>query len=370
MSQQKAQDDDWVLLSKLKQLIISNAAAASASSQVDGRKESCGPVAGNSPASAGAVQKDEKPGKTDGVPEPVPTSPSSSPVQQSCSTDEPVPNQQLQPVVRTANPLLSLSSTAADAYVLRGRLAQSLRGIEGGFGLVKRKHHYQYGEFVCTSPANTGGGTAPNYGAIGLCKIPQGDTYASRLGNAVRIHSITQRIVHERAVVKQSAAVKTPLRQEIFLVDKIPVDLNKAPTLFEKGTDPPEGNLNGSPFNCLGIDPADAKNPAFSSVSVRNPIDAPLWDLFGHHTLNYDGHQGLTYLTTLSADSTGAGPPIAIRHERVHKMDLICVYEDTTTQFPMINNLWWYCWTDQPANSQSSEEYEVSFDIEFSDVNL
>jgi len=354
----KVDDVDWVLLAKLKQCVLDDAASKSSGVKVDGGEKGKGPVAGNGSASAGAVQKDQKPGETGGVHEPVPSSSPSSSVQQSLSTDQPVPNTKSD--VARQNPLFG-TATAGEAAVLRGRLAASLGG--SGPAILKRKHHY-----VSVDGTGCAFVNATSANAVALLKIGEGDGYNSRIGNAIRVHRITERHVDVRTIQKQSGAdLRVNIRHAMYLRDKVPLTIGTAPAIYEKGTDPPDGDSTrpSPPFNCLGKDLATSSG--FTNVAVRNPMNTELYDVFGHHVLNYSGWQGLTYLTTLASNGVGAAPPIAIRRERVHECNFVAIYADASIANPMINSLFYYCWIDDDAVSNATEEFTASFDIEFTD---
>lgn len=356
MSTTKTEDAEWVLLEKLRQL-IGSAPAKPASGKVDGGKESQGPVAGNASASAGAKQTV----KTDDVSklstDAEVASPSSSPTVLQPSTEN-----QLVPNNKWSNPLLSAATDAAAAAVLRFRLATSLGGSDG---LLKRKHHYVAASSACAIPSSTGAG------ALSMLDIAQGDTYSARLGNAIRVHHITVRVVHERTIAKQSTGdLLTPMRHSAILRDKVPLTVGTAPSMFETGTNPPEADTTRPipPFNNLGTN--IVSSPASTSVAVRNPMSEPLYDFIHYDWHNYTGADGLTYLVTLSSNGVGAPPPYTRKKIYSIPCDFIAVYPDTTTTPPMLNALWWYCWIDQAVQTGYTEEYEISFDVEFSDVNL
>lgn len=264
MSKDK-EDVDWVLLAKLKQLVL-GAPSQPTGSQVDGGKESQGPVDGTSSTAKGAQQKDEKPSKTDGVQQlqtdgDVP-SPSSSPNGKPSSTNEPVPDQQLQPSMASpTNIFASLSDE--QSFALRQRL------VGGGGPTLREKHYYSVGNVNLNPTAGVTNTFDP------LAGIIQGSGYSNIAGLSIRIKHCSLRVYAYLDPVQVNPA-KLPEDINVrygTVINKIPKTPGSAPSLFQADTLPPNVDTVFSGLGTAGM------LGGGTTLCVRSPVTAKLYDV-------------------------------------------------------------------------------------------
>jgi len=360
MSSQKKTDTDveWLLV-KLQET-ISNV-------KLDGGKESSGKMGGTI-GSTQVIQpqsgSSNKTSKDDGdvhktiLPSKVSSSSSSS----SLSTD-------VVPVPATAAAADFFSKlTPDDAALLRKRLLEDSSVVVSIPGLLKHKHLYVGYSGACASSDTTA--TNPVDLTVTLA---QGSGFNTRIGTAVRIHKITERIWHNRVVTGVMASGwKYPVRHEIFLVDKIPFTAyTTMPALYATGQNPPDPNSSAAPFNCLGGNPATTGQGYYINTAVRNPMSAAAYEVFGHHKIHtYEGNY--SSLILLATDGRGVPSPYSLTYERSYEpKDMVWVYPNSATGTAIINRTWFQCYVDIPSTDRAGtpnvENFDVTFDIEFTD---
>jgi len=367
MSEDK--NGEWVLLSKLKQLVAS---AQPTGVKVDGGKESQGPVAGNATAPASAVQKDKEPSKADGIP--IAVSPSSSPSQdgKSCTTDEPVPDKQLQPKVDTEpNSLLgNLDPTDPTTFAILRKLAATVDGKESvdcdgdpSTGGSDGKFWYAVNGNVAIPLGGNPATVTLNYQ---LNKIAQGTSWNERLGNVVynRHLNLKWNVSNVSKAQGSDNYDVVPHVHILVLRDKLPTDATISPTLAINGSNPPTAVKYV--YDALGQGITTPPTvPGMAWCMVKNRLAMPF---FHHH---YHKMLKCTPTNSFGTDAASSGEAyqpanswngsarIPLGFRSVHK-----VAGDA-----LVNQLWLYVWLDGSTAGTGAWNLRFTYtsELEFDD---
>lgn len=352
-----------VLLEQLRLLVGTHSACEPPSGKVDGGKESPWTMVGHPSPSSQPLQTEAGPASPVQVPKLLPPPSSPSPQSKSVSKDEPVSNSKssssvLVPVSPPGNPLLFGITDPAEARLLRLRLV-------GAPETLRTKHLFS--RFVVPDASFASyGPLAPFSTILNECNV--GSNYDDRIGSTIRCHHLALKLYFNLQPTIKSTGNLSNFRIGIaVLKDKVPTTPGTAPTLYEKGENPPDGL--GAVLNCLGLDPAT--DPFMDAVAVTPPQNAPLYDLL--HFETFQAFDPYAILTDLASNGRGAFGPTT--HHRVINIPLhfVTLFASSSTTDPMYNSIVFYLWHNLPPSTYAvngcSVATTVSANITFEDVN-